>query len=115
VKANEEFLLLVKVKNVGNAKGNDINSITIPAGWASDSFGSAVTLDVGEETVLQFKIVPNEASGKINAFSSSNFKASDMIKPEATIVMYGIAGLDFSGVLEGLNKSIEDSSKTIWA
>ena len=82
VEANEEFLLLVTVKNVGDASGSDIIIISIPDDWTGDSMSELIALDPGEETTLEFGVTPNEDSDRIAAFSSSDFEVSELIQPE---------------------------------
>jgi len=105
VKANEEFLLLVTVKNVGDAPGSDIIILSIPEGWASDSLTELVSLDPGEETTLEFKVTPNEHSDRIAAFSSSGFEVSELIRPKV-IVKMSLLPTDLSGIMGVLKTQV---------
>ena len=104
VKANEEFLLLVTVKNVGDAPGSDIIILSIPDGWTSDASSGLVSLDPGEETTLEVLVTPNEQSDRIAAFSSSDFEVSELIQPIIIAKMSVIP--DLSSVMKLLNTQI---------
>lgn len=82
VKAYEAFELEVLVKNIGDAKGTDDIVLMLPEEWKADKTVETVTLDVGEATILEFSITPNEKGGEISVSSSTDFEILAIFKPE---------------------------------
>lgn len=106
VKANEEFLLLVTVKNIGDHPGSDIIILGIPDDWTSDASSGIVSLDPEEETNLEFRITPNEHGYRIVAFSSSDFEVSELIRPQVIIGLSLLPRVSLSRIVEGLKTPV---------
>ena len=81
VTANESFEIEVIVKNVGDVKGSDDITLSLPRGWSANIWGARITLKPGETKKLYFTITPNENPGEITVGSSTDFKVSETIKP----------------------------------
>jgi len=115
VKAYEEFLLLVTVKNVGEGSGSDVIILSIPKDWISNSLTEIVSLDPEEETTLEFKITPNEKSDRVAVFSSSDFEVSEPIQPKVIAKLSVIPTIEFSGIVDVLKIQIsfEDAALLI--
>lgn len=81
VNADEPFDLEVTVKNIGDTKGSDDITISLPENWKTDKWRERVTLSSDETTILRFSITPSEKSGEIAVGSSTDFEVSETITP----------------------------------
>ena len=81
VNTDEPFDLEVTIKNIGDTKGSDDITISLPENWKTDKWRERVTLSPDETTTLYFSITPSENSGEVAVGSSIDFEVSETITP----------------------------------
>ena len=78
----EPFDVKVIVKNMGDEKGSDQITVSLPDGWETDREYMIVMLSPGETTSFIISVTPSENNGEIAVGSSTDFQISGLLEPK---------------------------------